>query len=213
MLGVIIMRHKLFIILTFLSLGIRAQNVTTFSDTLHVATYLDRNQPEIDTAIDIIDGNHYSVPWKVYFDQNKTKLAYESIIHGDTCTEFNYWRSNGKLKRKMKYYKLPNEDFYVWVYEEIYCENSQLIRKGNHNNKGTEHIINYYCNGKKKNEFTFVDIDWEGLFTTWYESGQKETEGQYSKNQKQGEWRYWDETGKIKLIENYKDGKLLEKKK
>jgi len=200
-------------ILTLFALTIRAQNITVFSDTMHVGINLNKQQPELDTTIYILDDNHYSVPWKIYFDNAKTKLAYESIVKGDTCTEFNYWRSNGKLKRKMKYYILPNEDFYNWVYEENYCENGQLIRKCNPNNPKTEHIINFYCNGKKKSEFTFVGINWEGLFTTWFENGQKESDGYYTKTKKQGEWKYWNENSELVLTEIYKDGELIESKK
>jgi len=128
------MKYIISTIVTFLTLTTTAQNITVFSDTLHVGINLNAREPNLDTTIYIIDDNHYSVPWKVYFDQRKTILAYESIVTGDTCTEYNYWRSNGKLKRKMKYYKLPNEDFYNWVYEENHCENGQLIRKCNPNN-------------------------------------------------------------------------------
>ena len=206
------MKHKLFIILTFIALGIRAQSVTVFSDTIHVGMILKTLQPELDTTFYIIDDNHYTVSWKVYFDQSKTKLAYESVIHGDTCIESNYWRSTGKLKKKIKNYK-AGVDWYLWIYEEMYCENGQLIRKDNPSNKGSELVINYYCNGKKKNEFTVVGINWDGPFTTYFENGQKESDGHYIKTMKDGEWKYWKENGELHFIEIYKDGNLIETKK
>lgn len=213
------MKNKLFAILTLITLSTGAQNVTLFSDTLHVGKYYSSSEPDLDTIIYIVDDNRYNVSWKVYFDQNKTKLALESIIQGDTCVEHKYWRENGNIKTKTKYYKSPeyklsNDAFDVKaVYEEIYCKNGQLIRKCNPNYKKTEHIINFYCNGNKKNEFTFVGMHWEGAYTVWYGNGQKESEGYYIKTKKNGEWKYWTEKGELILLENYKDGEIIETKK
>ncbi|MCW3085696.1 MAG: hypothetical protein JWP12_3062 [Bacteroidetes bacterium] len=194
------------------SLSLKAQQVFLYSDSAHVVKFLS-TEPELDTIVLISDKDYNTVPRKVYFDQKKTRLAFEVIIKGDTTITNDYWRSNGKLKRLQTSYKLPNEDFYVADYQEFYCENGQLIRKGHLNNTGTEHIINYYCNGKKKNEFTFIGMYWEGLYTAWYENGQKENEGNYVKTKKDGEWKYWDQSGKLLLIEIYKNGELTESKK
>ncbi|HEY0030192.1 MAG TPA: hypothetical protein VGC65_05495, partial [Bacteroidia bacterium] len=187
-----------------------AQKTALYNDPAHVRTFLGR-EPELDTVLLIIDEDHYTVPWKVYFDEAKTKLAFESVIHGDTCIESTYWRSSGKLKKKDKNYKVDGD--YKWIYEELYCENGQLIRKDNPNNPAEEKVVNYYCNGKKKNEFTMHGINWEGPFTKWYENGQMESFGHYIKTQKDGEWKYWNEKGDLLITEIYKTGVLIESKK
>jgi hypothetical protein len=189
------------------------QIVTDISDTSHVGMYTSTNDPDIGTLVYVFAEDRCTIPWKVYYNKKKTKLAYEGIIAGDTCIESNYWQSNGKLKRRVKHYKVPYEDYYNWIHEEIYCENGQLLRKCNPNNPGTETIINYYCNGQKKNEFTFTGMSLEGKYTAWLENGQKEFEGMYLSNNKDGEWKYWNEKGELLRTETYKSGKLVESKK
>jgi antitoxin component YwqK of YwqJK toxin-antitoxin module len=49
----------------------------------------------------------------------------------------------------------------------------------------------------------------EGLYRTWYENGQLESEANYKDGKKDGLYRWWhcDSSGKLKEESNYKDGK------
>ena len=61
----------------------------------------------------------------------------------------------------------------------------------------TEKHIEYYPNGKKKEEITYKDGKKDGLFTWWYGNGKKEYEGTY-KNGKKFSIKEWNEDGSFK---------------
>jgi hypothetical protein len=212
-------RHKIVLLLVFMTSLLSAQKTTIISDTLNVKLYTAKSSyPVLDTLMYIKgmfdDTISQCTPWKVYFDEKKTKLAYESYMHGDTCIVNQYWRSNGNLKVKKKSIRSQSDRTnFVGIYWETHCENGQVVNKYNCNTNETQHIINYYCNGNKMNEFVNVGYDWEGPFTTWFENGQMESNGHYSKTKKQGKWQYWDENGKFIKEELYKDGVLLNPEK
>lgn len=206
------MKYKLALLFIIWTVLLKSQNVAVITDTLHVRLLKD---VDVDSIIAIRDENQFSSPWEVYFDQNKNKLAYKSIIKGDTCFTYDYWRSNGKLKRKTKQYIEPTAKYPIWVYEEIHCENGQLIRETNPNpiNKKIR-VVNYYCNGKKKSEYTNINniFQYEGEVATWYENGRRQMQGFYKETKEEGTWNYWNESGDLTKVEIYKDGKLIETK-
>ena len=57
--------------------------------------------------------------------------------------------------------------------------------------------IYYYENGKKWSEGNFKDGQEEGLRTTYYENGQKRYEGLFRDGVRTGDWKFWDESGKL----------------
>jgi len=52
--------------------------------------------------------------------------------------------------------------------------------------------LGYIKNGEK-----------EGLWTKWYENGQKQIEGIYKDWEKVGKWTYYNEDGSIKEVKEY----------
>ena len=54
----------------------------------------------------------------------------------------------------------------------------------------------YYENGQKRAEETYIDGELDGLDTTWYENGQKKVEGT-RKDGKLIEVTWWDEDGNV----------------
>jgi len=54
---------------------------------------------------------------------------------------------------------------------------------------------------------TGSNVSW----TTWHDGGtQKYSVGCYDDGEKNGTWRYWDESGKLVRTEEWKDGKLIQ---
>ena len=43
----------------------------------------------------------------------------------------------------------------------------------------------------------------DGLYTGWYENGQKRLEGTYKDGEKDGKWIYYNEDGTVKEVEEY----------
>ena len=65
----------------------------------------------------------------------------------------------------------------------------------------------WYENGQKKSEGNFKDGKKDGLQTEWYENGQKKQEGNYKDGKMDGLLTYWFKNGQKQGELNYKDGK------
>ena len=60
----------------------------------------------------------------------------------------------------------------------------------------------WFDNGNKRSEGGYLDGEMHGPFTLWYETGNKREEGQYVRGRAHGRWVKWDEQGhRIKEVE------------
>ena len=66
----------------------------------------------------------------------------------------------------------------------------------------------WFENGEKKNEGTFKDGKENGLHKWWYENGHKSEERTYKNGIKDGLWTKWYNNGQKGIEETYKDGEL-----
>lgn len=196
------------------------QTITTLADTANVLYSPPNIGMEGDSQVFVRNKERYTIPWKVYFDKDKKNLAYQSTLNGDTCTTFDFWRTNGKLKKKTKFVKDTSwvnpiyGPVFHWYYEERYCVNGQQTYKGYPNNSSSQKVILYHCNGKKKLEYTLNadNIAPEGVFMMWYENGKKQEERYYKNGIPEGVWTYWKIDGSIYKKEKYIDGEQVETK-
>ncbi len=80
------------------------------------------------------------------------------------------------------------------------------------NNQGTYTAIDYYMSGQMQMSGFYKSMKTKikhGLFSYYYENGVKKVEGLYIDNLAQGEWKYWDEKGKLTSIISSKDNKMI----
>lgn len=83
------------------------------------------------------------------------------------------------------------------------CSNSLM-------NIGGEHVKLYYPNGNLKSDTTFFKNVKNGPVVIYFENGLLATKGSFKDDERDKEWRFYDEkTGKLIAIENY-DAGLLE---
>ena len=61
----------------------------------------------------------------------------------------------------------------------------------------------FYPNGKLWSDDYFVDGVLDGATIAYYENGQKRYEGTMNKDKKIGQWKYYDESGKLVRTTNY----------
>jgi hypothetical protein len=52
-----------------------------------------------------------------------------------------------------------------------------------------------------------------GPFTEWYVNGHKSNEGTYVHGKQEGVWTYWDESGRKTEEREYKDGEIVAEKR
>ena len=65
----------------------------------------------------------------------------------------------------------------------------------------------WYENGNKKLEYTYNDGKMDGRRTFWYEDGQKRWLSSYKDGERDGPWTEWYQNGKKRWVGSYKNGK------
>ena len=68
----------------------------------------------------------------------------------------------------------------------------------------------WYENGQKKDELTYKDGQLDGLWTRWYENGQKSSEETYKDGKSDGPHTSWHENGQKAAEGTSKDGKAVD---
>ena len=54
-----------------------------------------------------------------------------------------------------------------------------------------------------------VNGEYEGMWVSWYENGQKWKQGRFKKEKKDGKWITWNENGQIISERVYKKGEKI----
>ena len=72
----------------------------------------------------------------------------------------------------------------------------------------------WYKNGKKQSEGLILENRvFDGKWTGWYETGMKSYEGNYRLGKKEGEWNWFDASGKQTSKQTFKNDALLDTQK
>jgi len=96
----------------------------------------------------------------------------------------------------------------------INIENGINEENGGDTRYGTITILTLYSNGQFMTEESLIDKGktmgqyTQGIYTSWYPSGQIDSQGNYDDGLKQGIWYSWYENGQLKTEEPYLDGYL-----
>lgn len=147
--------------------------------------------------------------YKNYWENGQVERIFrmEDYKH---CEIFIYY-PDGKLKSEVHYYNhVPNKqiDYYrngnVDLYEESHGDNDYLIKRNTFFENGNAEVI-FELTDKKKKIYMHKEFS---------ESGRIKEEGnlKYSADKldyvKDGEWKTYDETGKVIKTEKYQNGEL-----
>lgn len=166
---------------------------------------------QIDTEGNYFEG--YDIgKWTSYYDNGKIR-------------EIRYFVDSIGIKEKQRIVEWQKNHLGAAPYFPI----GTTINYDKLGNKIAEHIykdfflvksIKYYSNGREKEIINYVDFHQGfcsqnpsyyikgGQYLEFYENGNKKTEGNYSDNTKDGEWKLWAESGQFLKTEIYKKGKL-----
>jgi len=145
------------------------------------------------------------------FDDGKPKTIMK--FKGEGSEEVMIEKLSYDSKGDTLFWEKPLEDFYYQkVREEIRERHSNgqksyvefFIGEGSSEEKIK--LESYYENGQKKSEGTYKDDKKDGLWTWWYDDGTKR-EGTYKDGKEDGLWSYWYENGQKWEEVTYKDGK------
>ena len=139
-------------------------------------------------------------PYEIYYPKNV--LAQKgNFIDNKMNGTWLTWYSNGKLKDSGNFHNQVMTGFW-----KTWNEEGTLIRTCNYKDEISKDdlLIALYA---KEGSKIFRGIK-EGTFSTYYKTGEIESTGNYSADQINGEWRWYNENGSLSTIEQYSNGKL-----
>ena len=99
-------------------------------------------------------------------------------------------------------------------FEVEFYENGDIKRIIHFNKDGKKDGLwtEWYENGQKRYEKTIKDGEIDGLWTNWYINGQKMTERTFEDGELDGLWTEWYENGQKRYEKTYEDWMILSSK-
>lgn len=125
-------------------------------------------------------------------------------------TVFRYLDENLQLTTKAKaaFYGVSIKQVDHWYLYAIYSDTTPLI-KANFKDKQLQVKHGYFClyypQRKKAQEGMYTENKKNGVWQSWYESGNHKDSGSLSNNLIVNEWKVWHENGQLYLLTHYKD--------
>ena len=120
--------------------------------------------------------------WNLYYETGELK-EYGSYEDGKKIGRWNEYYYNGERKKRT-YYRNG-----LITEKSTYYENGRMMITGDFDNNEKKHGI------------------WEQNYDNW----QQKIKGEYHHGKKDGQWKYYTDSGKLHKVENYKVGKRTSK--
>ncbi len=149
--------------------------------------------------------------WHFYYENgNKKHEAFFS--KGHYINKRIHWYENGKLQLE-EFFDGQCEGDCCDGKNIYYLENGLIEQEVFIKNGITKYTLYDY---DKKGEFilitNYVDTIKEGGYKEIWKNGGKKVEGSYKNGKQDGKWTWWDNKGKLRYIQYYKDGEYLDDK-
>lgn len=121
-----------------------------------------------------------------------------------------------KTKEKYAtYYRYVTQEGNLYAAKDFYVHNDKKYMEGHFRSKKCEFetrtgLFTYYFeNGEKSSEGEFIDGKRDGKWSYWYKDGQLKSEGVYEKGEKEGEWVRNHRNGNLKNKTTFKGGEVV----
>jgi antitoxin component YwqK of YwqJK toxin-antitoxin module len=138
-----------------------------------------------------------------FYDSNGIKTASFLFKNGIMDGKAKYWFETGELKNINFYCNNKNTgpDTQFYKNGSIFSISSKI--DGKFNGK----VEQFYENGIKSLEMIQKNNKVVGLCSGWHSNGNKKLIGMHNDNgEKNGDWTYWDSTGKLLYMVKYENG-------
>lgn len=121
---------------------------------------------------------------------------------------FDYYYPSGSISISGRYVKNKREGLWLG-----YHSNGMMRDSGHYDkNKPIGTHFKWYSNGVLWDSTTY-NVDGSGVKVEWFSNGSPLSAGYFDSNGNQkGRWKYYHNNGKISSIEDYHNGKLIDKK-
>ncbi|GIV29640.1 MAG: hypothetical protein KatS3mg028_0706 [Bacteroidia bacterium] len=126
----------------------------------------------------------------IWYYQNGNILREENYFKGKREGELKDYTEDGKILTAGMYIDDKKEG--LWIYE---IPNYKIIGKYTDGKPDSTWISYYMPSGKIRFKGNFLNGDADGTHYWYYENGNKMMYGNYQGGQKNGEWKFFDETG------------------
>ncbi|MDD2623076.1 MAG: hypothetical protein WC142_04950 [Bacteroidales bacterium] len=105
---------------------------------------------------------------------------------------------DGKPK-KIEEYIIQKDGSKLLYKETMFFDKEQKFIEGTYNKKKERNgkWTSWFENGNKNSQGTYVDGKEHGKYTVWYPNGQIHYIGKYHHGQKSGKWKFYNEEGKL----------------
>lgn len=140
--------------------------------------------------------------YKTWFPSGQPESAgqYEE---GKLIGNWKYWYSNGQMKSDYNLVRDTLDGAFIKWYEN----GQKLIEGTKKMDKEIGSWTSWYENGQMSSKLNYDESGKsEGLQTKWHDNGQKASEENFLKGIKEGEFKFWDNKGKLYVTRTFKNG-------
>jgi antitoxin component YwqK of YwqJK toxin-antitoxin module len=162
----------------------------------------------------------YEGSWLEAFPVGKSwsaegKVTAENKQANDSVYVTNYYAS-GKKKNENVYHKAGKLGTITQ-----WCDNGQVMVSYRPTSEQTLPVKKYYCDGKLKAEYNWYVFGFTGKYVEYHPNGKVAVSGTYQDipaggkpviPARNGEWKFFDDKGKMTRQEKWDNGKLVSKK-
>ncbi|MCH7411201.1 hypothetical protein MM239_17525 [Belliella sp. DSM 111904] len=165
--------------------------------------------------------------WK-YFNKIGILIAEGEYNLGSEHGQWFYYYDGGQLKSVGSYFFGFEEGTWGLFYDNKNLNQEEFWSNGRLNNIGDYFAYNgnqtldkgtlkdgngtritYYVSGKKESEGNYTNGKPEGKWTYFHENGRIASEGQMSEGKKEGNWRYFNMNGRLEQVIVFKDDEVV----
>ena len=163
------------------------------------------------------DARFYSVSrntdsgwYKTDYFINLKKLQMAGLYEDKESTIRNgifYWfYPNGTLKAVGKYIHNKKTGLWLDYFQDKSLKDSLNFKDGN----STGISLGWYNTGAARDSLN-IDSNGNGVYVSWFDSGNPSSAGKYAEFYKQGKWQYFHKDGKLSALEIYDHNVLKDK--
>ncbi|MEP7164258.1 MAG: energy transducer TonB [Ferruginibacter sp.] len=138
------------------------------------------------------------------------KLQMRGLYQDSACKSrngfFTYYYSNGNISSKGKYINNNRDGIWLSFHNNGMMQDSSVYEMGNLT--GTS--LAWFSNGYIADSCVY-NKEGYGIRIYWFDDGTPSVAGRSLNNKKQGKWQYFHKNGKLASLEEYEQGKLLNK--
>ena len=146
--------------------------------------------------------------WRVIFGNKNKTLELEKYGHDDSIYKYQFFKAINHSRFRFGWITAYRSKIISYAKGQrngpVYSiANADTVQKAMFNNDQLDGISYDYSGGSMTKMVHYKANELSGLSTEFYPNGSKKEEGYYIRDEKVGEWKYWDEQGNLSATNNF----------